>query len=298
MRIRTSIYLIKEGFKNIRRNRMMSFASVGSVAAALVILGIVFLLIINVNHVVEDVKDQFDSVQLYLLDDVGDEEILSIKSRLEGIDGIKELKYVSKETAIKEMREKWGEQGYLLDGLESNPLPNSIIVSVRDIGYSDRIVEEISGIGGIEEIKYYKDIVQKLISIANFIRALGMAIITVLVALSIFIIGNTIKLTVAARKREINIMKYVGATNWFIRWPFFIEGMILGMVGALIALGMIYFGYKYVYDGVSQQIYLLFTTYIVSVDDIIRDIVVIFSVLGMGIGALGSILSMRKYLRV
>ncbi|HKL11043.1 MAG TPA: permease-like cell division protein FtsX, partial [Clostridia bacterium] len=201
-------------------------------------------------------------------------------------------------TALEKMREKWGDQAFLLEGLESNPLPNSIIIYVKDIAYSDSIVEEVSGIGGIEEVKYYNDIVQKLLSIANFIRLLGLVVIAILVFLSIFIIGNTIKLTVAARKREINIMKYVGATNWFIRWPFFIEGMVLGLLGAVVSLAIVYFGYTYIYNAVSNQIYMLLTTYIVPMNAIIRDMMVIFAVLGMGIGALGSILSMRKYLKV
>ncbi len=298
MKIRACFYLIKEGFVNIRRNRMMSLASIGSVAAALMILGMVFLLIINMNHMVEDVKNQFDSIQLYLRDDVENEQILAIKSRLEGVEGIRELEFESKETALEKMREKWGDQAFLLEGLESNPLPNSIIIYVKDIAYSDSIVEEVSGIGGIEEVKYYNDIVQKLLSIANFIRLLGLVVIAILVFLSIFIIGNTIKLTVAARKREINIMKYVGATNWFIRWPFFIEGMVLGLLGAVVSLAIVYFGYTYIYNAVSNQIYMLLTTYIVPMNAIIRDMMVIFAVLGMGIGALGSILSMRKYLKV
>jgi len=298
MKIRTGTYLIKEGFSNIKRNRMMSVASVGSVAAALIILGLVFLLIINMNHMVEEVKQQFDSIQIYLLDDVEDSEILAIKAELEGLDGIRALEFESKEDALKNIKEKWGDQAYLLEGLESNPLPNSIIIYVEDIAYSDKIVAEVSGISGIEEVRYYNDIVQKLITIANFIRLLGLAIIAILVFLSIFIIGNTIKLTVAARKREINIMKYVGATNWFIRWPFFVEGMVLGLLGAIISLAIVYFGYSYIYNAISQQIYMLFTTYIVSVNEIIKDMMVIFVVLGMGIGALGSILSMRKYLEV
>jgi len=298
MKIRAGFYLIKEGFVNIRRNRMMSIASIGSVAAALMILGMVFLLIINMNHMVEDVKQQFDSIQLYLRDDVENEQILAIKSRLEGVEGIRELEFESKETALEKMREKWGDQAFLLEGLESNPLPNSIIIYVKDISYSDSIVEEVSGIGGIEEVKYYNDIVQKLLSIANFIRLLGLVVIAILVFLSIFIIGNTIKLTVAARKREINIMKYVGATNWFIRWPFFIEGMVLGLLGAILSLAIVYFGYSYIYNAISNQIYMLLTTYIVPMNAIIKDMMVIFAVLGMGIGALGSILSMRKYLKV
>ncbi len=298
MKIRAVFYLIKEGFVNIRRNRMMSIASIGSVAAALMILGMVFLLIINMNHMVEDVKQQFDSIQLYLRDDVENGQILAIKSRLEGVEGIRQLEFESKETALEKMREKWGDQAFLLEGLESNPLPNSIIIYVKDIAYSDSIVEEISGIGGIEEVKYYNDIVQKLLSIANFIRLLGLVVIAILVFLSIFIIGNTIKLTVAARKREINIMKYVGATNWFIRWPFFIEGMVLGLLGAILSLAIVYFGYSYIYNAVSNQIYMLLTTYIVPMNAIIKDMMVIFAVLGMGIGALGSILSMRKYLKV
>jgi cell division transport system permease protein len=130
------------------------------------------------------------------------------------------------------------------------------------------------------------------------IRNLGMVIIFALLVLSTFIINNTIKLAVNARRKEINIMKYVGATNWFVRWPFFFEGTVLGLLGSVIALVIVMILYKYVYGIMANQFYALIAAYIVSPGEIFKDLLLIFSVIGMGIGALGSLMSMRKYLNV
>ena len=135
-------------------------------------------------------------------------------------------------------------------------------------------------------------------NIADMIRTVGLAVMFTLVALSTFIINNTVKLAVNARRREINIMKYVGATNWFVRWPFLVEGTVLGLIGALISAGVIYALYQYLHTILSSQFYVLIAAYLVSVESVMRDILILFIVIGSGIGILGSILSMKKYLDV
>jgi len=298
MRIRTSGYMLKEGFKNLWRNRMMSIASIGSVTATLIILGIIFVLILNINSLAQGAKDQFDSVKVYLKDEISQEDITKTGDKIEDIKGVKDIYFESKEEALQKMKESWGEHGYLLEGLESNPLPNSFIVNLDNVEYSTQVVEEIQRLQSVEEVKFYKDLIDKLINITSFIKLIGMTIITILIGISIFIIGNTIKLTVSARKREINIMKYVGATNWFVRWPFFIEGTLLGLIGAIIATIVIYFSYSYIYSIAANQLYVLLTVYLLPADNILESISLIFVVLGSGIGALGSLISMRKHLRV
>jgi len=243
MKIRSSKYFIKEGIINLWRNRMMSLASIGSVAATLIILGMVFILILNINNMAQGAKEQFDSIKVYLRDDISQEDIAAIGDYLKKIEGVEEVKFESKEEALAIMKERWGEHGYLLEGLESNPLPNSYIVFLQDVQYSNQVAKEIGKLDNIEEVKYYKDLIEKLIGITNFIKIVGLIIITILIIISIFIIGNTIKLTVAARRREISIMKYIGATNWFIRWPFFVEGTFLGLLGSAIGTVIIYFSY-------------------------------------------------------
>ncbi|WIF95297.1 permease-like cell division protein FtsX [Caminicella sporogenes] len=299
MKIKTFGYMFKEGFKNIWRNRMMSLVSIGSVSATLIILGIIFVLVLNINNFTEWAKDQFDAIKIYLSDDISEDRIVKIGKEIKQISGIKSVEFESREDALKKMKESWGEHGYLLEGFENrNPLPNSYTVYLENIEDSEKIVNQLKSISGVEKVNFYKDIIDKLIGVTSLIKLIGLAVIAVLIIISVFIIGNTIKLAVAARKREINIMKYVGATNWFIRWPFFIEGTLVGLIGAFLSVLIIYGTYKYIYNLVINNLYDIFTAYILPIDVILNDIIVLFIVLGAGIGALGSLMSMRKYLRV
>ena len=214
------IFTLKEAFKNLWRNRLMSIASVSSVTATLMILGIIFALIININAMAQSAKDQFDSIQAYLKEDISSVEIDAIITKLSAVNGVQSVEYESKADALVKMKDSWKDNAYLLEGLEANPLPSSIIVYLKDIYYASNVLTEIKGLSGIEEVKSYQDIVEQLLAITEAIRKAGIIVIFVLIAISTFIIHNTIKLTVNSRQREINIMKYVGATNWFIRWPF------------------------------------------------------------------------------
>ncbi|MFT9497287.1 permease-like cell division protein FtsX [Anaerosolibacter sp.] len=298
MRIRTASYMIKQGLTSIWRNRMMSIASIGSVASALVILGIVFMLVLNINSLAESAKEQFDSVQVYIKDEVDAVGIEKIGEAIIAVEGIDEIDFLSKDEALENMKSQWGDQGYLLEGLETNPLPNSYVIKMKDVSYADGVVNALKNQDGIEEVKYYKDIVDNLLKITHFIRMVGIGLIVILIGISMFIIANTIKLAVASRYREINIMKYVGATNWFIRWPFLIEGLVLGCIGALIALSVVGYGYKIAVDVVTQKLYVMLSAHMIPSTIAIQNLAVIFIVLGAGIGALGSIFSMRKFLRV
>lgn len=292
------IFTLKEAFKSLWRNRLMSIASISSVAATLMILGIIFALIININAMAQSAKDQFDSIQAYLVDDLPATEIDKIKTKIENLTGVQSVTYESKADALARMKESWKDNAYLLEGLEENPLPSSLIIYLDDIYYAESVLMGIQGTNGVEEIKSYQDIVEQLLSITEAIRKTGIIVIFVLIAISTFIIHNTIKITVSSRNREINIMKYVGATNWFIRWPFLAEGTILGLIGALIASGFMKFAYDYVFDLMHTDFYVLVSAYVIPPLDLMQDVVFLFVVIGAGIGSLGSIWSMRKYLNV
>ncbi|MCG8539657.1 MAG: permease-like cell division protein FtsX [Clostridia bacterium] len=298
MKIRTLGYTIKEALKNLWRNRMMSIASIGSVTATLIILGMIFILIFNINSLAQGAKDQFDSIQVFLEDEISNERIEQIGDEIKIISGIKDITFESRKDALEKMKEQWGDQGYLLEGFEKNPLPNSYVVYLENIENGEEVVKEIKSIEDIDDVKFHKDIVEKLIDVTNFIKVVGLIIIVILIAISIFIIGNTIKLAVAARKREINIMKYVGATNWFVRWPFFVEGTLLGLFGSVFSLLLIFFTYRYLYNIANANLYVMMTTYLIPVGQVLDNLLIIFIVLGCGIGALGSITSMKKYLNV
>ncbi len=277
----------------------MSLASVTSVSATLLMLGVIFLLIINITNLSDYASDQFNVVQVYLDDGLSNEDMRNLGERMKDINGVKSITFETKEQALIKIKEDWKEQASVLDGLEDrNPLPNSYIVEMENLIYSGSVSDEISGYEGVEEVKYYKDVIDKIKSITKLIRDVGLLLIVVLIFVSTFIISNTIKLAVTARKDEIQIMKYVGATHWFVRWPFIVEGMILGLLGAAVSLGIIYFAYKQTHTYMSEDFFEMFASYIVPVNSMMKDLMEVSIPVGTGIGALGSLWGVRKYLNV
>ncbi len=296
--IRNTYYSIVSAIKNLWRNRMMSVASILSVSAALLILGLVFAIIVNVNSFVEGAQDQFEEITIFLQDDMDGEQKENLIANVKGIIGVSEVVYLSKEDALQNWREEWGDKAYLLDGLDSNPLPDSVIITLRNLDISENVVNVLKTLPGIESIKFYKDVIDKIISTSRFIRTVGLVIIVILLVIATAIITNTIKLAVNARRREINIMKYVGATNWFIRRPFIVEGTVLGVLGAVLASGIIYLTYSYMYEYFTSEFYVIIAAHFVPVKAVMSDVIVLFIVLGVGIGTLGSINAMNKHLNV
>lgn len=291
--------IFKQGFQGMWRNRSMGVASVASISAVLVILGLVLILILSINNFVTDTTAKFDEIQIFLYDDIDDDEMIDIEETVMDNDGVISIIYESRDQALANMKESWGEEAYLLEGLEdNNPLPDSYVVKIEAIEYADDVVNSIKGLDGVEKVQYDKEVIDKLLLVAEYIKMGGMVIIAILVFISIFIISNTIKITVTSRSREINIMKYVGATNNYIRGPFVIEGVLFGLLGALISLAIVYFGYDYFFNVVNEQFYSLFSVFLVAPQMIFMDIAVIFSAIGIGIGALGSIVSMKRFLNV
>ena len=299
MRFRVFKNTIKQGFQGMWRNRGMGLASVGSISAVLMILGIVLILILSINNLVLEVKTKFDEIQVFLELDLEDKDIEPIEESIKSIEGVLSVVFRSKEQGLEIMKEQWEEESYVLEGLEDdNPLQNSYIIQLKDIKYADSVVETLKSIKGIEDVNYYKDIIGKLMVVANYIRFGGIVVIGILVLVSVFIISNTIKITVASRKREINIMKYVGATNGYIRGPFIIEGILFGLIGAVFSILLINYGYEYFFKSVSDKLYVLLTVYLVPPSLLIKDITIMFTAIGVGIGALGSIVSLKRFLNV
>ncbi|WP_051403469.1 permease-like cell division protein FtsX [Schnuerera ultunensis] len=288
--------IIKQGFQGMWRNRGMGLASVGSITAVLVILGLVLIMILSINNVVIDTKNKFDEVQIFLEDEISNEQLNRVENEAKNTKGVLSVIFQSKEQALEIMKEEWEEDAYLLEGLESNPLPNTIIVQLEDIEYADSVVDKVKDLQGIEEIKYNKDIIEKLVLFANYVRGGGLVIVAILVFVSVFIISNTIKITVTARRREIDIMKYVGATNGYIRGPFIIEGLLFGLIGAIISILIVNYGYGYFFNRVSDKLYVLFTVYLVPPTALIKDVSIMFISIGAGIGALGSLVSLKRFL--
>jgi cell division transport system permease protein len=289
-------YSIKQAFVQVFRNRTMSFASVFSITAMLLILGLFFVLIVNINMAAEMAKNDFDTVQVYLLDETTDTQIDSMIDEIKGIRGVSDANYLSKEDALDDWRSDWGESAYLLDSLTTNPLPNSVIVTVESLETSDTVVEKLKSYKGIEGVKYYKETVEKLIRITNLIQIAALIIMIFLVVVSVVVVSNTIKLTVLARAREIRIMKYVGATNWFVRGPFLIEGIIIGLISAGVSVAIVALVYGKIVELIGQDLFLILSTPMVPTSFLTSNLILIFLSIGVSIGACGSIISMRRFL--
>ena len=294
--IRNIAYAIKQAFLQIVRNKAMSFASLFSITAMMLILGLFFIVAVNVNLISENAKKQFDTVQIYLQDTTEWAPVAEMIKTLTAMPEVAKAEFINKDQALLELKARWGDNGYLLDGLETNPLPNSIRVKVNKLEYADKVVTLAKTFKGIEDIKYYQSTVDKLISITNFIKVAALIMIIFLIIVSVVVVSNTIKLTVLAREKEISIMKYVGATNWFIRGPFLTEGIIMGIFSAGISALVIGFIYSKVVEKFSQQAAVLLSSGMVSEGFLLSNLIWIFIPLGVSIGAIGSMLSMRRFL--
>jgi len=275
----------------------MSVASIASVAASLFLLGIVLSIVLNINNFAIIAQKQFDNIQIFLVDEMQADDIARFKRKIENIPGVSKVDFESKDMAIEKLKDRWEDDAYLLEGLE-NPLQNSMIIELTNISLADEVVKQIQDDDYIDSISYYKDVIDKMLTISRIISTAGLAIILLLSIVSLFIIANTIKIALYARKREINIMKYIGATNWFIRWPFIIEGMTLGFLGAAIALGSVYVLYGFIFSKLSSEAYSLIGGYLLPISTIFDNIAIIFASMGIGIGVLGSLVSLRRYLKV
>ncbi|MGP1570306.1 MAG: permease-like cell division protein FtsX [Eubacteriales bacterium] len=289
-------YTLKQGIIQIFRNRNMGIASIFSITAMLLILGLFFVILTNITLAMNSVKEDFETLQVYLLEETDREAADNLISTIAGYNGVASATYLSKDEALENWRKDWKDSAYLLDSLPSNPLPNSIVVTVSKIEYADVVVNKLQNLEGIEGVKYYKDTVEKLIRVTNSIKLAGFVIIVFLVIVSVVVVSNTIKLTVLARVREIEIMKYVGATNWFIRGPFLVEGIIIGLISSLISAGLVSIIYGKIIENVGDQIFVILGTPMVPLNFLASNLVYIFVSIGVSVGVCGSIISMRKFL--
>ncbi len=296
MVIKRFLYTLKQALKQVLRNRAMTLASIFAITAMLLILSLFFILVINVNTAAQTIQQDYDSIEIYLADETTEEQADEIIADISQEKGVDEAFFKTKEEAMQEFRLRWGENGYLLDSLQENPLPNSVVVMIGDLEQAENIAEKAATYDGIEDVKFYKDTVDKLLSATKYIQIAAIIVMVFLIIVSIVVVSNTIKLTVFNRAREISIMKYVGATNWFIRGPFLAEGIIIGIISAGISVGLSALVYNKLTELIGNQLMSTMSMPMVPVGFMVYNFVWIFLALGISIGACGSIISMRKFL--
>ncbi|MBU3142538.1 permease-like cell division protein FtsX [Clostridium sp. CF012] len=296
MKISTVKYYFVDALRSLKRNRTVSMASIATVAATLFILGVFLLIVFNVNAGVQELGSKLQ-VKIYLKDDLTIGDKSAIEKALNNVQGVSEIKFEDKGDALEKVKEQFGEDSKsLVQGFEKkNPFPNAYVVSVEKPEIVNNVVKAAEGLKGIEKIKDVREIVDKIIKITNTLKIVGLALFVILISVSLFLIGNTIKLTLYSRKKEIGIMKFVGATDWFIRWPFIIEGMMLGISGALISTGILYYAYRMVFLKYTN---VLLGVNLINPHFILSTTLWQFMLGGLIIGAMGSIMSIRKFLIV
>lgn len=292
MRLSSLGYLLKEGIKSIWSNRMMSIASIGVLVSCLLLTGAAELITLNVASVVEDIGGE-NVTRVFLEQEVTDLEGVYIQDQIGKLSNVAGTEFISKDDAIMEYQDTLREDIFEQMMGEGNPLPNSVDVTLTDLSLYDETMAQITAIDGVDSIRDTREIAQKLTSLSTLVSTMSLWIVLALSLISIFIISNTIRMTMYARRFEISIMKSVGATDAFVRVPFVFEGMIIGFISGIIGSLLLTFVYDAVMQGVQNILQFNFIPY----DKLAPFVWVAFIVAGMIIGMLGSILSIGRYLR-
>ncbi len=294
MKLRTSEYVVREVVTSLWRNNWMAFASVGTVAVSLFVLGIFLVLVANTSRMVDSLESKVE-ISVYIKDDVTKDGMEALEERVRGMQGIQSVTFIDKDMALERFKQRLGDQQFLLDSLgDTNPLPNSLEVHVIRSDMVRTAAEAIAAMPEVEATKYGQDVIEHLFDITRLLRLFGVALMIVLAMATLFIISNTIRLTVFARRKEVAIMKYVGATDWFIRWPFLLEGIVMGFFGGIIAA----LALRGTYRMVAMKIYdtLAFLP-LIPENPFLHYVSITILLCGMAIGALGSTLSLKRFLK-
>ena len=302
MRISTIAYELKQGFKNIARNWMFSLASIVTMAACIFIFGIFYSIVTNVNHIIKGVEEDVPITVLFD-ENVGDAVIQDVGRRIEGRPEVLEVKYVSAEEAWEGFRDQYfGDSKVAAEGFQDdNPLANSANyeVYVKEIEQQGDLVAYIEGLEGVREVRQSESAARTLGSFNRLVGTISIAIIAILLVVAVFLISNTISTGITIRREEIGIMKLIGATDLFVRTPFLLEGIILGLIGAAIPLAGLYVMYNQVIINILERFKVLDgILQFVPVWQVFKVLLPVGLALGMGIGFFGSLFTTRKHLKV
>ncbi|MGE5677667.1 MAG: permease-like cell division protein FtsX [Pseudomonadota bacterium] len=298
MKLRTGKFFVRESFRSLKRNKTMSAAAITSVIASLLVIGIFFIIVLNIDYAATKLESQIE-MMVYLNDGLSENIVGAMETEIKSINGVKAVEFISKDVALKNLEKNWGENAYLLEGLDGdNPLPDSFLITLTDPSLASGVAMSVSSISNIEKVVYGKEELEKLLNTTYVVRMSSFVIILILLFISVFIIANTIKLTLYARRREIGIMKFVGATDWFVRMPFIIEGIVVGIIGALVSSIILGAGYYYCAGLIKNQMIGFMSISLMPFNQVITSMVALLILVGVLIGAAGSLISVRKFIRV
>ena len=293
MKISTVNYFIGDAFKSFKRNKTISIATIITVLVTFIVLGTFSLVAENLNLAIGGLEDKIELV-VYLDDDISPIDRKEVQVKINAQEGVKEIQYESREDAFKKLQEN---NAGILKGytLEKNPLPASYIVKLENMSYAPAIREAVKDLDGVESVSDEQESIDTIQSVIKFTKIIGTVLFIILIGVSIFLIMNTTKLTVYARRKEVGIMKFVGATDWFIRWPFIIEGILIGLIGTFLSVIALYFLYKFVISFIAARVIIL---NLIPISYIFTSLLWKFVLGGVLVGGCASYLALRKFLVV
>lgn len=300
MRTSNVTYLVKKGVSSVWKNFVMSFASFSILMVSLLLVSCAVLLMVNVNIVMGNIEDT-NEIAIYLEEGVSENQIAHIRDVLDKNSDLTDVQYVSKEDALESFREDMGDTAELLDYLKENPMPQTFLVRVTDLTKIRHVVNVISDIDGVEKVKAPYDFAGALVNIRSTFTVIAVAVLVALVAVSIVIVSNSIRTSVFARRNEINIMKYVGATNGFIKAPFFVEGMFIGVMAGAASWALTWVVYDSVFSlfGDDLTLWQMFGFFdLIPFSDIMWTVLAVNCAAGALLGAVGTVISTGKHLKV
>lgn len=295
MKTSTIRLFIEDAFKSVYRNLTLSLASAATVAFTLFLLGAFLLASLNINRGIATLQDKLE-IKVFLKENITAEQKTAIEKSIKSISEIKTYKYESKKDALEKAKEMFdNDQSMIKQFEDSNPFPESYSITVKSADFIPKISSKISKLDGVEDVNAGKETVRNFQKTINSVKYVGSVLLLILAGVSIFLIANTTKLTVYSRRKEISIMKHIGATDWFIRWPFIIEGIFIGILGSAISIALLFFSYKFILEvfGLNSMSF----TY-VKTSYIYLNMSWQFIIIGIILGAAGSILAVRKFLKV
>ena len=294
MQPKTWGYILQESLRSLKRNGWLNLAAAGTTAVSLFILGIAILLVINTNFIAGSWESNVE-IMAYLNDGVTGKALTALSTQIQAIPEVKDVRFISKDEALSSLEQQFGQNNQLQDSLGgSNPLPDAFVVRTTDPRDGDGVANLLGLMPGVSQVRYGQGVVDKLLELTYWIRLVGLAIVALLGICSIFLIATTIRLTLFARRREIGIMKMVGATDWYVRWPFLLEGVILGATGALLAIALLYLSYSALVSKIMETLPFL---------PLMNSTLVLFQLFGgllatgAVLGMVGSLISVHRYLQ-
>lgn len=288
-------YLTKEGARNLWSNRLMSVASIAVLTSCLMLIGVAFMLFANINSALKDVQDQ-NVIMVYIDESATEDDISAVGQDIRMTSDVESAEYVSKEEAFKKQLESMGEDAKLMEGLGENPLPNAYQVYLKSLDNYEAVLKNLESVEHVSSVRGNTDLANQVKQMRKSVTIVSSGIVVMLLAVSLFIIANTIRVTMYNRRLEISIMKAVGATNWFIRWPFIVEGAVIGVISGCVSELCVYGIYTMTIKSVGNMFSILGGT-VVPFSQYACRMLIGFILIGVLAGVIGSIVSMNRYLK-